>query len=247
MSEKQFPVSDQKRAQLRSEGIIPFSLDIQTSALLLTMLLVIVFLGPKLFNEVLAEFEKHWKEAASSNMQNVTSVLGVTLKLTLLFVLPLALMQVVSGLLQSKFLLRFNAISLRFNSFFRNPFAGASRRVAVYFFGIVKVCIMLLLLGMLLYVSHEQVIVQNQLFSEKLFTDSQEMGLLLSQGVYSYYSSFRTWLLLIVGISCVYAMLSRIMVQIDYSQTHRMTREEMRAEMEDSEGDSTMKRHLRGQ
>ena len=247
MSEKQFPISEQKRALLRSEGIIPFSQDIQTAILLFALLLVLLFIGPRVFNEALALFEKHWQEAASSDFQTGSTYILILLKLILLFLLPISIFVVLSGLLQSKFLMRFNALTLRFDSFFRNPFLGAVRRGAVFIFGVLKVSLMLLLLGMLLYVSHEQVIVQNHMFSEKLFSDSKDMGLLLMQSLNSYYSSFRTWLMLLVGISFVYAILSRIMVQIDFSQTHRMTRDELRAEIEESEGDSSMKRHLRGQ
>lgn len=228
MSENFYPVSDEKLGELRKEGIFARSGDLSSFFLLLSFTLS----AYHFFSNYLEQFTTLFQRAALSG-QGYLTLGALFFKLlvdsSIIFLIPLSAVAIFSVLLQSKFLISFGFIRMRFEKLF-SGFSklrdNYKRELIVLAFSLIKslICLYVLyfflseLIGVeILEYSFMQLIIT----TENLLTSCVAAQVILTKLLFV--------MLLLMFIIAVFSTLFSV---IHFRKIHAMSKQEYMAELD---------------
>ena len=214
---KQFPASDLKLEKLRKQGVVPFSLDLLSAAVLFGF-----FIGAAIFFnfyqvEFLQETEKVF-ESASFSVDLFWKMLFVSLAC---FLIPIASLVILVGLYQTRFLVTFNALKPSFSGS-RDKLSSRSLKSILM---LIKTLAWLILAYLVL----------------RYFFSRLEVGDTINEGLLWAEHLLAVFLICIVLFALFLGIASRFFTVLSYQREHRMSRAEVEAELRETESSPEVK------
>ena len=246
--EKRYQPSDLKLERLRRDGVMPFSMDVLTFAAILGFFIGCAALFNSLSSEIIARCRDAWEaggfaaESAVSTGAGIVTALRGVLFLTSAVLLPVFILVLLSGTLQTRFFFGFSALRPQWSALFqlhRLSLAEMGRRFGLAILSLCKVSLWLGL-AVLAFLS-----LFLPIFPEGLPASRRASGV-ISQQVTGSSPAFAGELVrykeqLVVlaaaalGAAFFIGVLSRIASVLYFQYQHRMSRAELEAEYRESE------------
>lgn len=231
-----YPITDEKRAELRSKGILPFSRDFISAGSIVGLAVTFLIIGKSLFGKLRDAFAAGASPANDSIELTLKQSFSLYSELAVSLVGGVLFFVIAFGLLQSKFLFNFALVFGGFDR--RRPISGnncdLSRRVRNGFLGGVKyalLCLMILLYGSVIFDA-----VQIEAFSSLRSMSISSVDRIANVEVFTaaLTRSFYWIFFLTVFFMSFVAICSLVLNRLQFAFDHQMSREEVEIQARES-------------
>lgn len=236
--ERTEPATPKRREEARKKGNVPRTRELSSAMLVLSLGILFYFYGRSFTQSLMKLFHCYWLQFSPLNLDQATRILGEAMKESFTILAPVfatfVFVALFSNLLQTGFLLSTDAIVPDLSRI--NPIAGIKRLFSLN--SLVELVKAIIKLFVVAYTAYKVLAPEAGKLSILIFSPISE--------IFSY--SARLSFKLVFYCGCAFIVLSfldYLFQRYQYEQSLKMTKQEVKEEMKEREGDPRIKARIR--